>query len=192
MYCDKLINIAQHSDSAKYNIDYEVIQKLDSFIKEKTTFRERENLNPVKFSIEMKIKQEISLMSFVLGTHCKLFKMRAYFNCSYCDEHLEIFDVNDKFECTCGKMITPSEHRDKLFLYFKLLETPAVCSWEENTPTYQLDFFEKVNDGKGNFTLADLDNVAGKRYSNDLISLRNRRDKNLKSYIKGEPGFEGT
>lgn len=172
MYCDKLIDIVQLKESSKYNISRLVIHNLDKFIKEKTTLREREKLNPYKFSIEMNISQETAMMTFVYGVKCSLFFPRFYYNC-YCGEQFEVVDINEEVQCTCEKRVTPNKFRDRIYVYFRLLESPTICEWEKQKSLYPLDFMEEVGYDAENFTLADLEHLAGSTCANDLISFRN-------------------
>ena len=74
MYCKKLYNILQDNDHITYNITETDIEKLDEFIRNKTTSRERLNLDPARLSIIMKMNYEKSIKLFVLGCKQKLFK----------------------------------------------------------------------------------------------------------------------
>jgi DNA-directed RNA polymerase subunit RPC12/RpoP len=183
MYCDKLVNIVQHTDSSKYMIDRDIIIKLDKFIKQKTTKRERTKLNPLKFSIEMKVNQETSLMSFVIGSKIYLFQTRAYYDC-YCGDHFELFHLNKEYECTCGKKIIPLEVKNRIYLYFDLLEEPENCPWDVSQPESQLDFLKEGDLNFGNFTMAALDEIAGSGASENLISLEQKRTEMLKDFIE--------
>lgn len=172
MYCKKLMNIVQHEESPKYNINKLVINYLDLFIKNKTTIKEKDNLNPYKFSIEENIPQETAIMTFIIGVKYKLFALRFFYNC-YCGEQFEVHDVYQEIQCTCEDNIIPNESRDRLFLYFKLLERPAPCIWEGNPSSLPFDLLESMGVENENFTLADVDQLAGQETTNDLLSIRN-------------------
>lgn len=184
MYCNKLINIVQDEKSQDYVIDMNLVEKLDKFIKEKTTLKEREKLNPVRFSIEMSVSQESSLMIFILGIKTGLFKPRNYYSCS-CEEHFEIENIKVSTQCpSCNKNINPSIDRNRIFLYFKLTESPRRCEWEINKPIYPLDFLEEVY--KENFTVADLDNITKRGEYDSLIGLRGNHENDMLEFLKEE------
>lgn len=188
MYCNKLINIVHLAKDDIFDINEIVIKKLDIFIKEKTTIKERQKLNPYKFSIEMKITQEIALKTFITGAKNKLFDPLFYYSCD-CGDQFEVLDVNKEKECTCGKNIIPKNERSRLYIYFKLLEQPTPCAWEEEKDTYPLDFLESEGFGTENFTLADVDRIVGSTLTKDLISIKQEREENYKNFLKGEDGF---
>ena len=188
MYCDKLINIVQDEKSAYYHIDNFVIKKLDKFIKEKTTLWEKRNLNPMKFSIEMSVQQDTALMVFILGIKTGLFKSRIYYNC-ICDEHFEISSPEEQLNCPlCERSITPSLDRGRVYLYFKLLENPVSCSWDQEQSLYPLDFLEEGY--AENFTMADLDKITEEGEYDNLIGLRTNRESEMQEYLQGDSTSE--
>ena len=178
MYCNSLKCIFQHVDSRKYSIDMSVLKNLDFFIKNKTTTLERLRINPIKFSIEMNIPETTALMTFIIGMKCGLFRTRAYINC-YCDEQYEVENLLETIECYCGRKLIPNEIRDKVFLFFELIETPSDCECLEIKET-QLDYLDGDCLGKRFVSLAELDSFIGKEKSNNLI---NQREDGLKQYL---------
>ncbi len=190
MYCDKLTSIVQQFNEDVIAVDEIVIKKLDIFIKERTTVRERRKLNPYKFSIEMNISQEISLRAFILGAKCRLFNPIFYYMCE-CGDQFEVININVKRQCTCRKEIIPDTDKSRLYLYFKLLEDPIPCPWEEDKDIYPLDLLKGEGYGTENFTLADVDRLVGTRYTTDLISIsiKDAREEYYKQFIEGEDGF---
>ena len=101
MYCDKLKSIVRE-DRVDPDVNEIVIQKLDKFIKEKTTIRERRKLNPYRFSIEMQISQKIAIKAFIKGAKCELFSPRFYYSCS-CGDQFEVSNLNSEIQCTFEK-----------------------------------------------------------------------------------------
>lgn len=186
MYCDKLMNIVKHSLSTKHLIGKEKVQMLDLFIKEKTTLRERATLNPIRLTIESGLDQKSALMIFVVGTRCELFQMRAFYNCK-CEEQFEIYSMSEITSCTCGRGIVPSNNRERVFLYFNLLEKPTECEMlYEEEAIFQTDFINENELGNGNFTMADLDSISDKGEFDNLVSQREQKMKefNRRSYIE--------
>ncbi|MCY7893112.1 hypothetical protein MOB09_08815 [Bacillus vallismortis] len=179
MYCEKLNSICKHpkNDGA---INNQTIKKLDIYIKEKTSYIERKHLNPIKFSIKMNVEQEAALKAFLLGTYCRLFQMLVYYNCS-CGDQIQVFDLNKDFECSCGLILNPkkTEVRERLSLYFNLLEKPKNCFENSLNPVSQLDYVDHEELEKINFHIADVDNSLGQEESEKLvhISLKQNRIK---------------
>lgn len=128
MYCKKLSNILQNKDSQLYGINLKDIQKLDYFIKNKTTYRERDNINANRFSIEMDVDLNKSLRLFMLGIEEELFSLVMYVECDNpsCDETYKINDLHDYIECDCGKIINIS--KENVDIYFNLTEEPTDCN----------------------------------------------------------------
>lgn len=184
MYCDKLMKIIQVDQSSVYEIDKILIKKLDFFIKKKTTLREREKLNPLRFSIEMAIKQKTALMVYILGTEVGLFKSRMYYKCT-CGEHFEIKNPKEVECCpTCYIEVAPNIDRSRIFLYFKLCEIPSNCDWNREELLYPLDFLEANQ--KENFTVADLDRFTEKGRYDSVIGLKDYREEIMDNYLAGE------
>lgn len=179
MYCNKLMNIIKDPKSKEYNINEYIIKKLDKFLKEKTTKKEREKLNPIKFSIEMDVSEKTSIMLFVLGAKCDLFKIRMYFKC-VCGNQFEIDNLKDTLYCSCDREITPNLQRERVFLYFTLLEKPMYCNWFNANSNYQIDYIEDAMLGKQQVSLADFDSIVGADEMDNLVS---QRDNKMKQYI---------
>lgn len=192
MYCDKLISTVQQPNSEKYEIDKTTIQKLDEFIKYKTTIKERGRLNPYRFSIEMKVLQETSFMLFINASKCRLFEPRFYYNC-YCEEQIELNDIENEAECTCGKKVIPQNEKDNVYIYFRLIEKPAECDWSNKvfteTDNYPLDFILKEGFEKENFTLADLESMGEEEAIHNLISKKDKREKMYHRYLEKADGY---
>lgn len=191
MYCDKLTSIAHQGKDDAFDINEAIIKKLDIFIKERTTTRERRNLNPYKFSLEMNVSQEISLKVFILGVKNKLFSPRFYYICE-CGDQFEVENVNTEKYCTCNRQIIPSNDKSRLYIYFKLLEEPTPCPWEEDEDIYPIDLLVAEGFGTENFTLADVDRLVGPTYTKDLISIKESREESYRQYLNGEDGFATT
>ena len=128
MYCRKLLNIASNKDSDKYLIDKLIIYKLDEYLKHHVTLRERQNINPVKFAIEMKIEHLTAIMTFIIGSRVGLFKIRLFFECE-CGEKKELETTNEIIECECGITGNYESLKESIKLYFFLLEKPSACDW---------------------------------------------------------------
>lgn len=80
MYCEKLLKVKNNKDSSKFLIDSLIIHKLDDYLKNYITLRERRNINPVKFAIEKQIQYKTAMMLFVIGSRESLFRMRLFLN----------------------------------------------------------------------------------------------------------------
>lgn len=186
MYCDKLKSIYQSTESSKYGIDFDVVKKADFFIKQKTTMMERNKINPLKFSIEMDVNEETSLMLFVIGSRCGLFKTRAFINC-ICGDQFELRNLDDEIKCNCGSVIKPQLNRDKIYLYFRLLEAPVSCEWLD-TRKYQVDYLDGDALGKKFVSLVQIDNIIGEKQADML--LINQRDEQYRKFM-GEVLSEG-
>lgn len=179
MYCNKLMDIVQSEESEEYYIDKSTIKKLDIFIRKKTTQRERYKLNPMKFSAIMGIEQDTALMLFIIGIKVELFKIRKYYSCS-CGEHFEIENISQPIYCyNCEKEIFISSDRDRIHLYFILVESPTLCSWNHQEKKYPLDYLEEYK----NFTLADLDESLGEDAGNAIIGLSNMRENKMNEFL---------
>lgn len=187
MYCDKLTNIVQSKESEKYFIEEPTIKKLDIFIKRKTTIREREKINPMKFSVKMNVEQETALMVFIIGTQLNLFKARKYYSCQ-CGEHFEFENTSQPVYClNCEEVVSFYDDRNRISLYFSLLEIPAACCWDHKEDIYPLDYLESYNE---NFTLADLDEISEEGEYDNLIGLKTNRESIMQEYLQGDSTSE--
>lgn len=175
MYCEKLKCIKEHRKSKEFLIDELVINKLDLFIKEKVTLKERERLSPSKFAVLMNVHQKTAMMTFVAGAECGFFQLLAYYTCE-CGENKYLESVKGFHECICGRKVELSEVRDRIFLYFKLLCEPEECSKEKEI-VYQVDYLESVN---GNFSLAEMDENLGRDTMDSILSLKEIRNEKMR------------
>ena len=140
MYCKKLYNILQDNDHITYNITETDIEKLDEFIRNKTTSRERLNLDPARLSIIMKMNYEKSIKLFVLCCKQKLFKMKMYIDCEYCNSRHNIEDFYVDIICDeSNKTIPINNNKDKIYVYFELLERPQICKKINANNSYMID-----------------------------------------------------
>ncbi|GEM_PF-4707840 len=181
MYCEKLLCIKENKKSPSFLIDDLVINKLDVFIKEKVTLIERERLSPSKFALLMNVDQNTAMMTFVIGTECRLFKALAYFTCE-CGENHFLESVKGNYECVCNKVVNLSENRERIFLYFKLLLAPENC-FNEEEKIYHIDYIE--NDIIGNFSLADMEERLGKETVDSILSLKELRNNTMRRQAEG-------
>ncbi|MDQ0087613.1 hypothetical protein J2T12_001007 [Paenibacillus anaericanus] len=189
MYCKKLKNIVDHSESIVNGINLEVIRQLDYFLKSRVTQRERTNINPIKFALEMNVSDKTALMTFVLGVKVGLFKTRAYFNCD-CGEMKELTTTKYIVKCNCQREYAPSQNKHKIFLYFKLLEQFQDCGdFLVIAKEYPIDYLIDDVLGKSHISLADAEQIVGEKET-DLL-LVSQREKIYQEYLlKGESEFE--
>lgn len=177
MYCKKLYNILQDNDHKEFNITKTDIEKLDDFIRNKTTSRERLNLDPAKLSIIMRMDQQKSIRLFVLGCKQELFKMKVYIDCDLCNDRHYIDDIYEDLLCEeSGEIINIKNNKDKIYVYFELLEKPVICNKVKKNQSYMIDdIMGKCN--PSNTSILDVENAG---FSQNTIS----------SYMKGKFGWE--
>lgn len=185
MYCEKLQSICQNTESPKFLIDERVIYKLDSYLKNHVTLRERQNLNPVKFAIDMNVNYKTSLMTFIIGARVQLFQIRTFFNCTECDEQQELTTL-DQIYCECGIEGTYQELKDQVTLYFKLLERPQPCYTHEEIEN-ELDLLNELDiEQINNVSLSDVEKVGGSAILQEVVtfsSIGTRREEKMKKYL---------
>lgn len=183
MYCKKLQNIYQHDDSPKYLIDELVINKLDYFIKNEVTLRERQNLNPIKFSNIMNVNYRTSLMTFIIGARVGLFQIRTFYKCFRCSEQKELLSLK-KIDCECGISGNYEELKEQITLYFNLLERPEPCNDKEDFNN-QLDILDKNDiESISEFSLSDVEKVGGSAVIEEIEnSICIQREEKMKRFL---------
>lgn len=183
MYCKKLQSIYQNPDSVKYLIDELVVNKLDYFIKNEITFRERQNINPIKFSNTMNVHYKTSLMTFIIGSRVGLFRTRTFYRCLDCDEQQELFSLSN-IKCDCGVHGNYNEFKDQITLYFNLLEKPIPCDEKEDFDN-QLALLDDIDiENINDFSLNDVEKVGGSAVLDEIeSSLCAYREETIRSYL---------
>ncbi|CEQ08960.1 Uncharacterised protein [[Clostridium] sordellii] len=140
MYCKKLYNILLDDDHKDYNITELDIDKLDQFIRNKTTSRERLNLDPAKLSMEMELDYHKSIKLFILGCKQELFKMKMVIDCELCNNRHSINSINEDLLCEeFHQTIDINKNKDSIYVYFKLLEKPQICKKISQNDVYMID-----------------------------------------------------
>ncbi|MEC2073198.1 hypothetical protein [Alkalihalophilus marmarensis] len=183
MYCKKLENIIRNPESDSFQITISTIKQFDYFVKNKLSSFELDNINPIKFSIEMKINYETSLMFFIIGSRESLFQLQAFYYCECGIQH-KIENLEDELECECENTISPAHQRDRVFLYFKLLENPTPCNSFSTNRESQLDYLKgEYLMEKQQLSLADLDTVIGVDSSNQIL-INQSREETFKRYLE--------
>ena len=182
MYCKKLSNILHNNDSKLYGISLKDIQKLDYFIKNKTTFKERDNINVSRFSIEMDIDLNKAIRLFMIGVDEYLFSLVMYVECDnpHCDETYKIEDLYSQLECDCGKNIKIA--KENVDIYFNLLETPTECNLDnqENISVFGL-IMGKPKPSK--IKLSDIEKVVGNENIEKAINKSSMLDRRLLKHL---------
>lgn len=188
MYCEKLLKVKNNKDSSKFLIDSLIIHKLDDYLKNYITLRERRNINPVKFAIEKQIQYKTAMMLFVIGSRESLFRMRLFFECN-CGEHIELETTKDKIMCECGLIGEYQELKDSIKLYFELLEKPVKCEWDVDI-NGETDFLNEFDIAKYDNSFSSIEKVGdpGLIKSIDSLCLLNIRNDTMKEYLDSE-GF---
>lgn len=183
MYCKKLQNIYKNKDSAKSLIDTRVIYKLDDYLKNHLTLRERQNINPANFSIEMNISYKTALMTFIIGARVGLFRIRSFYKCGECGEQQELNTLN-KISCECGKEGNYQDLKEQITLYFFLLEKPQPCNTDEDFKD-PLDLLEDTDIKNINeFSFADVEKVGGSIVLDEIeSSICKRREAKMKKFL---------
>lgn len=191
MYCKKLSNMLHNKDSQLHNITQKDIQKLDYFLREKTTLKERDRINVSRFSIEMDVDIKKSLRLFMVGVDEDLFNLVMYVDCDspYCDETYRIKDIHSEIECDCGKNITPS--KKNVDVYFKLMENPTNCNLDdEDISAYDLILgkstpskIRPIKEEVVTIKLDMLEEVVGKEKVENAINKSNIMDERLLKLI---------
>lgn len=184
MYCKKLKTILEEENNDEFTL---LINKLDGFIRNQTTTRERRRINPLKFSIERRIEPGVAYRLFQSLTVKGLFKAHAYYSCECGDQIYIDKTLKDEYECDCeDKTIIPYFDKNRIYIYFELLEKVEVCTEEfmhgdtdRNTdeteiPLDLLDHFEDYKSGKTEASLAEIEKVTGEEnyYENTVMSQR--------------------
>ncbi|EHI97265.1 metallophosphoesterase [Clostridium sp. DL-VIII] len=167
MYCEKLKSIVKQIESIKLNINNEFIARFDKCIKDNTTERERLKLNPIKIANEMGISQELVMKFFNIGKKVELFKAIAFYSCP-CGEYFEIFNF-DKTECVNGCEADIINNKDRVFIYFELLEEVDECDLDIGE-IYQMDYIS--SDDLGNFRSSydEYEKVIGEEDAKNLLN----------------------
>lgn len=186
MYCRKLLDIASNKESEKYLIDKLIIYKLDEYLKHHVTLRERQNINPVKFAIEMNIKYTTAIMTFIIGSRVKLFKIRLFFECE-CGERKELETTKEIIECECGEIGNYESLNENIKLYFHLLDKPTPCEWniEYNN---EANLLQESDLMAINNSFSDIEKVGGSELMNEIKSdcLRDSRTTLMERYVGEE------
>lgn len=190
MYCKKLLNIIDYPTSTKFNISLDVIKLLNEFLINETGVILPEKINPIKFAIKHDVDDIIAVMCFLIGTKTGLFKARTYYNCTQCNEMHGIEDILAPFhlDCECEAVIVPNDYRENVFFFFQLLYEPENCNLENEELIYikenPIDIYLSDFDlGKPNVSLAMVDKIVGKDFTNSLLG---QRDDFLSTALKGE------
>jgi len=183
MYCKKLLDIASNKESEKNLIDKIIIYKLDEYLKHYVTFRERQNINPVKFAIEMNVEFKTAIMTFIIGSRVKLFKIRLFYECE-CGERKELETTKEKIECECGKSGDYGSLKENIKLYFILLEIPTPCEWNIEYDT-EADLLLESDLVAIDNSFSDIEKVGGSELVNEIKSacLRDSRETLMERYI---------
>lgn len=192
MYCKKLSNMLHNKDSELYGITLKDIQKLDYFLKNKTTFKERDRINVSRFSIEMEIDIKKALRLFMLGVDEDLFSLVMYVDCDnpYCDETYRIKDIHSIIECDCGRTINIS--KENVDVYFKLIEDPVDCNWDDDEDISAFDLIvgksspSEIRPNKEEVVvikLNELEEIVGEEKVEKAISKSNIMDERLLKLI---------
>ncbi len=166
MYCAKLKNIVKQHESIRLGIDEEFVATFDKCIKDGTTERERQKLNPIKIANTMGISQDLVMHFFNIGKKMKLFKARAFYSCE-CGERFEIFDFDDT-ECINGCSIHIEDNKDKVFIYFELLEDIEECDFYVG-PKYQIDYVSSDDLGGFKSSYDEYEEVIGNEEAKNLL-----------------------
>ena len=190
MYCKKLLNIIDHPISTRFNITLDVIKLLDEFLTNETGIILPEKINPIKFAIKHDVDDIIAVMCFVIGAKTGLFKAITYYNCTQCDEMHEVEDILAPLhlDCECETMTIPNDYRENVFFFFQLLFEPINCNLENeeliNKKETPIDIYLSDLDlGKPNVSLAMVDKIVGKDFTNSLLD---QRDDYLSTTLKIE------
>ena len=108
-------------------IDMDIIKKLDGWLgtRRKAIWK---SLNPLQFSIDSGIDEDLSLYLFILCDNLKLLKVQYIVHCSLCDANLNkyksIKDIPEKIFCNeCNNYININE--EDIIVYFELLIPPT-------------------------------------------------------------------
>ncbi|WP_148552152.1 hypothetical protein [Paraclostridium bifermentans] len=140
MYCKKLYNILQDDDHKDYNITEADIDLLDEFIRNRTTSRERLNLDPARLSRIMGIEHSKSIKLFILGCKQELFKMKMVIDCELCNSMHIINNLGEDILCEeSNKIISVKDNKDSIYVYFTLLEKPEICKRVRQNDAYMID-----------------------------------------------------
>lgn len=186
MYCEKLQLIKADESSSKYLIDDLTIYKLDAFLKNDVTLRERENINPVRLAIERNLVYETALMTFIIGSRKKLFKLRIFYECE-CGEKIELASTNELIECDCGYKSNYSSSKDNIKLYFWLLEKPVICD-SEPIKNGEADYLGNSDIEQFDNSFSSVEKVGG----SDLVKVINEecllssREAQMRDYLGDE------
>ena len=183
MYCEKLQLIKDDENSPKYLIDDLAIYKLDVFLNYDVTLRERENINPVRLAIERNINYKTALMAFIIGSRKKLFQLRMFYECE-CDEKIELTSTSEIIKCDCGYIGNYKNSKDKIKLYFRLLEKPVNCNGE-SVKNGEADYLENSDIEQFDNSFSFVEKVGG----SDLVKVINEecllsiREAQMKDYL---------
>ncbi|MFB7160446.1 hypothetical protein [Lysinibacillus sp. NPDC056232] len=186
MYCKKLLDIVSFEESKRYLIDKLIIYKLDEYLKNRITLRERKNINPVKFAIEMGVEYKIAIMTFIVGSRVKLFKIRLFYECD-CGERKELETTKENIECECGKIGNYESLKENIKLYFQLLEIPTPCEWNEQYSN-EADLLKESDLLAFDNSFSDIEKVGGSELMNEIKSdcFRDAREALMERYIGEE------
>ncbi|WP_411679606.1 hypothetical protein [Clostridium thailandense] len=168
MYCNKLKAIIKDVESIKNNINAHFVKEFHKCLEEKTSIKERQKLNPIKFANEMNVSEEQIMKFFVIGKRVGLFKARAFYSCS-CGEYFEIFSFEGKVECENECEIDIEYNKEKVFIYFELLEEIQADDFGDDT-TYQMDYISSSDLGPFHGTLNEYEALVGEEEASNLLN----------------------
>lgn len=171
MYCKKLQGILSSDIAINKGIDEVLINKLDYYIKFHTTSSGRNNINPISFAMRMGIDDRLALYVFKAGTKLELFKVVLVFLDPLGEQH-KIDNVEDTVTNDFGDEFRPEEHKDRISLYFKLLELPEECGESTNEESYPIDVFLEGDYEKKSIAISEVEELIGEKDTKLLIHER--------------------
>lgn len=168
MYCKKLQDTLSSDIAIDKGIDQVLINKLDYYIKFHTTSSGRKNINPISFAIKMGIDDKLALFLFKAGTKMDLFEVVLVFLDPLGEQH-KISNINDTVINDFGNEFRPEEYKDRVRLYFKLLDSPEDCEESTNEDSYPIDAFLEGDDEKKSLVISEVEGLIGEKDTNELI-----------------------
>lgn len=181
MYCSMLKEILGHEESKKHKIDKSIIRKLDLYLRKKVSIFELENINPCRFSNEMRVDFETTLRLFAIAKKVGLFESEGYYHCT-CGEKFKVLNMEDRLECPSGHYVIPLEDKDRVYIFFSLKYSVEACSFLEGD-IGMADILTDDSLGKANASYSDYEEVIGDEGAKDL--MQKTYDEKLNDYLKG-------
>lgn len=174
MYCKKLKDILSHKEAATKGINEVLVKQLDHFIRVHTTHASRKNINPVSFARKLGVDYEKSLYLFKIAKEVNLFEIVLFFNDPSNEQH-RITSINEVVNNEEGESFLPAEYKDRINIYFKLVESPEICSETDYEDLSPVDIMLGEEEGKKSITINDAEGIIGEKDTDSLLFDRERK-----------------